>query len=322
MGVIGAGNFARAVLLPRLRRASGLELVGVATATGASAASAGKGFGFRYCTTDAERVLADPDVHAVVIATRHDSHARLAAAALRAGKAVLLEKPLAIDPQGLAEVLAAQAESGELLAVGFNRRFSPLAVRLRDAFAGTGPLAVTYRVNAGAVPATSWLHDPTQGGGRIVGEVCHFVDLVQFLTGEEPREVHAVATAGPAGAGHDTLALTLRMSGGSVAAISYLATGDRSFPKERIEVFGGGAVGVLDDFRELVHSRDGRRSRQRHLSQQKGFNEELAAFVQAARVGGEPPIAIASLAATTRVTFAIEESLRTGLPVALADAAD
>ncbi len=315
VGFIGAGNFARAVLLPAFQRA-GAELVGIATATGMNARTAGDKFGFRYCTTEMQEVLADPSIHAVVIATRHDSHARFAAQALRAGKAVFVEKPLAIDEEGLAEVLQAQAETGAPLAVGFNRRWSALAAELRQAFAGA-PVSIQCRVNAGPIPAGSWIHHPDEGGGRIIGEVCHFVDTAAYLAGSDVVEVFAWAVAGPEGALHDTLTASLRFANGSIASIGYFATGDKSFPKERIEVFGGGAVGVLDDWRTLAISRDGRAKNTRKLSQDKGFDAEVAAFLEGAREG-TMPVPLASLAATTRATFALEESLRTGRPVAVA----
>jgi predicted dehydrogenase/threonine dehydrogenase-like Zn-dependent dehydrogenase len=315
LGVIGAGNFAKAVLLPRIAK-SGVDLVGVSTATGPSAKATGEKFGFGYCTTDTERLLADPAVHAVVIATRHGSHAAQTVRALRAGKAVFVEKPLALDEAGLREVLAAQAETGGVLAVGFNRRFSPLVEQMKAAFAPGAPLAMTYRINAGPIPANTWIHDPEQGGGRIIGEVCHFVDLVQHVAGDDVVEVFAVNAGGHAAGLHDVVAVTLRMRGGSIASISYFSSGDKSYPKERLEVFGGGTIAVLDDFRELTVSRGGKRRSVKKLSQDKGFDEEIAAFLAGVK-GGTMPIPVASLAVTTRATFAIEESLRTGLPVAV-----
>lgn len=315
VGFIGAGNFARAVLLPRFAKAKDAELIGVCTARGVTARSTGEKFGFRYCTTDAARLLEDESVAAVVIATRHGSHARFAADALRAGKAVFVEKPLAINEEQLAGVLEAQAETGGLLTVGFNRRFSPLSARLKEAFSGAGPLAIQYRVNAGPIPASIWVHDPEEGGGRIIGEVCHFVDLIQFLTEDEPVEVFAHGLGGPTAGLHDTVTITLRLRRGSIASINYFSTGDKSYPKERIEVFGGGRIGVLDDFRELVISQGGKREKVRRLSQDKGFDQEIAAFLAAVQEGREPPIPLRSIIATTRATFAIEESLRTGRPV-------
>jgi predicted dehydrogenase/threonine dehydrogenase-like Zn-dependent dehydrogenase len=313
LGVIGAGNFAKAVLLPRIAKA-GVDLVGVATATGASAKTTGDKFGFGYCTTDTEKLLADPAVHAVVIATRHGSHAWMTAQALRAGKAVFVEKPLALDEEGLQQVLEAQAETGGVLAVGFNRRFSPLVEQMKQAFAPGAPLAMTYRINAGPIPANSWIHDPEQGGGRIIGEVCHFVDLIQHVADDEVAEVFAFNAGGHASGLHDVVTISLRLRGGSIASINYFANGDKSYPKERLEVFGGGAIAVLDDFRELTVSRGGKRKSVKKLSQDKGFDEEIADFLRAIK-DGTPPIPLASLVATTRATFAMEESLRTGRPV-------
>jgi polar amino acid transport system substrate-binding protein len=315
-GFIGAGSFGKATLLPRFARADGVEMVGIATATGPSARATGEKFGFQLCTTDAAELLRDERIGAVVITTRHGSHARYAADALRAGKAVFVEKPLALNEEELQEVLQAQEESGQLLTVGFNRRFAPLARALRKEFRESGPLALHYRVNAGPIPATHWIHDAEQGGGRIIGEVCHFVDLVQYLADDEVDGVFAHALGGPQGATHDTVSITLRMRGGSVASIDYFATGDRSYPKERVEVFGGGAVGVLDDYRTLTLQRGGKPRVSGGKAQDKGFDDEVEAFLSALRTG-EAPIPINSLARTTRVTFAIEESLRTGGSVAV-----
>jgi predicted dehydrogenase len=315
VGFIGAGNFARSILLPRFAGSPHARLVGVATATGVTARTTADRFGVGYCTTELDELLDDPDIDAVVIATRHGSHARFAAAALRAGKAVFVEKPLAIDEAGLRSVLAAQQESGRLLAVGFNRRFSPLVAAAREAFPFGAPISLTYRVNAGAIPPQVWVHDPEEGGGRIIGEVCHFVDFVQALVDADLDEVFAYSLGGPTGKLHDTVAIVLRYANGSIASINYFANGDRSFPKERVEVFGAGAVAVLDDFRELVLTRAGKRIRERRLSQDKGFDQEIAAFLDAVRSGGLPPIPLHSLVQTTRATFAVEESLRTGAPV-------
>ena len=317
IGFIGAGNFARAVLLPQFAKASGTRLVGIATATGVSGRAAAERHGFEYCTTEIERLLDDRDIAAVVIATRHGSHARLAARALRAGKGVFLEKPLAIDEEGLADVLAAQRESGQLLTVGFNRRFSPVAAGAREPFRDAGPLAIAYRVNAGAIPSSHWVHDAGEGGGRIIGEGCHFIDLVQFLADSEITEVFAHAAGGPQATEQDTVTISLRLRNGTVATIGYYAIGDRGFSKERFEIFGGGAVAVAEDFRELVVTRGGRSKRQRFV-QDKGFATEIAAFLRAVREGGEPPIPLRSLELTTRASFAAVESLRTGLPVAVA----
>jgi predicted dehydrogenase/threonine dehydrogenase-like Zn-dependent dehydrogenase len=316
IGFIGAGNFARSILLPRFSKAKGTQLLGIATANGRSAQTTGDKFGFGYATTDTSQILRDPQIASVVIATRHGSHARLAAEALRAGKAVFLEKPLAIDSAGLAEVIAAITPES-LLTVGFNRRFSPLASELKKAFEPGARLAINYRVNAGPIPADSWIHDPAEGGGRVIGEVCHFLDFVQYLTDDVPVEVFAHALAGAEGALHDTVAITVKLARGSIASIDYFATGDKSFPKERVEVYGGGCVAVLDDFRELKTVRGGKSKRTKKLVQAKGYDEEVHAFLAAVRGERPMPIPPESLIATTSATFAIEESLRTGAPITL-----
>jgi len=174
-----------------------------------------------------------------------------------------------------------------------------------------------YRINAGPIPADAWVHDPEDGGGRIIGEVCHFMDLVSFLTDDEPEEVFACAIGGPTAELHDTVTITLRYRRGSIASINYFSTGDKSYPKEWIEVYGGNGIAILDDFRNLTLTRNGKRRRVNRFSQEKGFDQEVAAFLEAVKTGGEPPIPLPSLIATTRATFAIEESLRTGRPVAV-----
>lgn len=316
VGFIGAGNFAKGVLLPRFKSASDATLVGVSTATGMNAKSTGEKYGFEYCTTDTPQLLADDSVDAVVIATRHGSHAKFAADALRAGKAVFVEKPLAIDEAGLQRVLEAQQESGQLLTVGFNRRFSPLVAEMKQFFAAGQPLAVQYRINAGPIPADTWIHDPEDGGGRIIGEVCHFIDLVQFLTDDELVEVFAHSLGGPTAELRDTVTITLRYRNGSIASINYFSTGDKSFPKEMVEVFGSGGIAVLDDFRRLTLTRNGSKKNIKRVSQDKGFDQEVATFLTAVK-GGAAPIPLDSLVSTTRATFAIEESLRTGRAIVL-----
>jgi predicted dehydrogenase/threonine dehydrogenase-like Zn-dependent dehydrogenase len=317
IGFIGAGNFARAVLLPRFRAATGVDLVGVSTATGANAKITGEKFGFQYCTTDTDKLLADDAIEAVVIATRHASHAYFTVSALHAGKAVFVEKPLAIDETGLEQVIRAFEETGTPITVGFNRRFSPLAKRMKAFFRAGQALAIQYRINAGAIPPDSWIQDPENGGGRIIGEVCHFVDFAQFLAGDLPVEVFAYSMGGPTAGLHDTVIIAIRFEGGSVASINYLSTGDKSWQKEQVEVYGGGGIAILDDFRSLSLTRDGRKTRVRPRRQEKGYDEEVAAFLSTVKDRRELPIEFESLVATARITFAIEQSLNTGLPVTL-----
>ncbi len=312
---VGAGAFATGVLVPAFAKASGAKLVSIASGRGVTARHLAQKFRFSKATSDLAEQLSDAQVDAVVLATRHHLHAPQAVAALDDGKHVFVEKPLALDEAGLQSVLASQARSGRLLMVGFNRRFSALARNLQEQFAArTGPLVMNYRVNAGALPADSWIKDPAVGGGRIVGEGCHFIDLMSFVSGALPVRVHAER----AGVGDDDVSATLRFSDGSIGTLHYVASGDPAHPKERLEVLGDGSVAVLDDFRALDVSKGGKRRRATSLLQDKGHDAEVKAFIEAVRKGSPPPIAYASLAATTRATFAILESLATGLPVDLA----
>lgn len=314
VSVIGAGTFARSVLLPRLReRKVGLRVV--VNARSASAEAAARRFGFARAATDPAAAFGDPETEAVVIATRHDTHARLAIEALGAGKHVFVEKPMALTREELEAVREAAATAGRVFLVGYNRRFAPLARRLRAEVAGWGsPFAVVYRVNAGPVPADHWTRDPRVGGGRIVGEACHFVDFIQYVTDADPIEVIAYAVPSRDGGSPDTVTFQMRMADGSVASVHYFALGDRGLPKERIEVFGSGGAAVLDDFRRLEIYRAGRRRVVRVRGQDKGHTGELDAFLDAITGRSAPPISLESLVRTTAVTFAVEESLRTGRP--------
>ena len=324
VGFVGAGTFGRGVLLPEIVRRRDVRLAGVCTATGRSAQLAAERFGFAFATTDAARVLDDPDTDAVFVATRHDSHAALAAAALRAGKHVFVEKPLCIREEEVGEVEAALAEArragrNPCLMVGFNRRFSPHGRALRTGFGdrGRAPLVVNYRVNAGAVPDHSWVQDPAVGGGRIVGEACHFVDFCGAVVGSEPVAVWATAVSGDrAGAASpDSVVLNVEYACGSLASIQYLAGGHRDLPKERCEVFGGGRAALVDDFRATRFFGGGRGARGR---QDKGFAAELEAFFETCANGGPWPISWESLIATHRVCFAAVRSAKTGERVAVA----
>ena len=305
VGVIGAGAFARTTLLPSLRR--GADVVAVANATGPSARSVATNVGARLATTDHHELLADDAVEAVVIATRHDTHAGYVIDALEAGKHVFVEKPLALDETELAAVEAAAATADGVLMVGFNRRYAPLAVELRDALGGGGPLVVGYRIAAGRVPRSHWTQDREIGGGRIVGEVCHFVDLVSFLTGSVARYVSASAVGGGSEPREDNVVATLNMSDGSVATITYAAMGDGSLAKERVEVLGERGAGVLDDFRALDLHRDGQTERKTGR-RDKGHAAEIAAFLAACRDGVQPR-PVADLAAVMRTTYAIRERI-------------
>ena len=276
------------MLLPALKKLD-VEFRGVATASAPSAQQTATRFGFGYAATDWRQVIDDDSVDAVLIATRHDLHASIAAAALRAGKAVFLEKPMALAEDELEDLLAAWRSSGRVLQVGFNRRFAPTYQRLKACYANRrAPLVMAYRVNAGAVAPTSWIVDPVQGGGRLVGEVCHMVDVLVDLAGAPVVSVYAQAAASVSA---DDVLLTLSFGDGSIGTIVYASGGDRSLPKEYLEVLGGGTAAVLDDFRTLSLHAGGKTTRHggQFARQDKGHTAELAAFLEAVRTANRRP---------------------------------
>jgi predicted dehydrogenase len=245
---------------------------------------------------------------------------------LEAGKHVFVEKPLALSEAELESVTKVYTalggvQSGQMLMVGFNRRFAPLAVRLKEFLAQVkDPLAVHYQVNAGYIPGKHWVHDPQVGGGRITGEVCHFVDFLVFLTGSTPVSVFAQALPNAGRYRDDNVVVTLRFENGSLGTISYMANGDKAFPKEKVTAFGGGAVAELDDFRTLKLVRAGKTSRHpSRLRQDKGHRAELKAFIESIRAGTDAPIPFDELVMTTRATFKIGESIRSGKAVQIID---
>lgn len=320
LGVIGAGNFATAVMLPAVRNIAGIRRVGIVSAGGLNARHAADRFGFAYAASDVGRLLEDPEINTVAVLTRHGDHAPLALAALRAGKHVFVEKPLALDPASLAEIEhQALARPGQLLLVGFNRRFAPFGRQLADFFRERRePLHAAYRVNAGFLPRDHWLHDPDEGGGRIIGEGCHFMDFLTFLVGEPPVDVTAHALPDGGVYQEDNVQLTFTFPDGSVGTLSYLANGDKAASKERVEVFCGGRVAVLDDFRTLVLIRDGKRQvRRARLRQDKGHAAIWAAFAASVAAGGPAPIPLDHLVAVTRASFGAVSALRSGGKVEL-----
>ena len=367
VGFIGCGSFARNILLPAVKGKA--RMVGVAAATGTSSRYAGKKFGFLYAG-DTDQVLADPEVNAVFIATRHNLHAPLVLRALAAGKHVFVEKPLAMSRAELEEIAAAlgdryqvtgdredsdqvEVEGGSsevevkveveekpsktqnskfeiensddqfniqhstfkipksakpILTIGFNRRFAPLTSQLMDFMPKELPRAVQIRVNAGKVPPDHWIHDAAQGGGRIIGEVCHFIDLAAFLGGGLIKNVHAFPLADPNHL-NDSLVINLELDNGSVAAITYVSNGAPDLPKERVEVHCGGFSAVLDDFRELkVLGKKKLRLRLRR--QDKGHRTEVGRFLEAVEKGGAWPIPWQSLYNSTLATFSVIDSIR------------
>jgi predicted dehydrogenase len=312
LGVIGAGSFARAVLLPELAKLRDVTLRTIVTQRGLSAEHASRQFGFAQCATEVDAVLGDPGINAVLIATRHASHAALTAQALAAGKSVFVEKPLALDRAGIAEIVAARAAAAGFFMVGFNRRFAPMIVRARAHLAKhAGTKLLVLRVNAGALPAESWINAAAEGGGRILGELCHFVDLARCLVDADIVAVQADAGAVKAGV-CDDLAATLHFADGSLATIVYTALGDAAFSKERFELFAGGTVVTIDNFLTMSVTADGRtRSETARTGQDKGHAAELAAFI-AGVANGTPPIDEGELLQSSLATIAVLDSLREG----------
>jgi predicted dehydrogenase/threonine dehydrogenase-like Zn-dependent dehydrogenase len=316
MGVIGAGNFARTVLLPELKRISSVELRTICTTRGQTADHGKQVFGFANATTDVEAVLKDPAINAVLVATRHGNHAEMVARVLAAGKSVLVEKPLALDREQLARVVEARQASAGFFTVGFNRRFAPMSIKARAHLARhQGPKVLVLRVNAGALPAESWVNSAEEGGGRILGELCHFIDLARMLVGTSIVGVSADAakvTHGPC----DDLSVSLSFADGSLATIVYTALGDTAHSKERFECFAGGTVVTIDNFLSLAVTEGGRTKVEKGLGQDKGHRAELEAFA-AGVVRGCPPADEAELIETSLATIAVLDSLRDGVRVDL-----
>jgi polar amino acid transport system substrate-binding protein len=314
VGMLGAGSYARKFLLPNLK-ANGVEFNSIATASGLSAKDIGGQYGFAACVSTADEVLQDETTNLIVIATRHDSHAELARKSLELNKNVFVEKPLAMNDEELNSVIeAAQNSSGKLM-VGFNRRFSPLAKTAKEFFANRqSPLSILYRVNAGRIPRNSWIQDEKQGGGRIIGEVCHFIDLMHFLTDSVTTRVYAegIVSRNFEVIGEDSVFITLRFADGSNGTIAYLAEGDKSLPKEYLEIYGEGKTFALDDFRRASMRTGGKETTKKMSGQDKGQAEEIRTVCAVVLGKEDVPISLEDLTATTRATFRIRESLRTG----------
>ncbi|MEU9192556.1 bi-domain-containing oxidoreductase [Streptomyces hundungensis] len=318
LAFVGAGNYATSMLLPHLAGRDGVELSTVVTTTALSAANAQRKFGFAAATTDLDAVLGDPAIDAVFVVTRHSSHAELTRKALLAGKAVFVEKPLALTEEELTEVLAAVEESGnDRLQVGFNRRFAPLLREAKQRFGPrTGPASLRYLVNAGRLNQGSWYLQQGAEGTRFAGEGGHFIDTASWLLGSDPVSVYALATAGG-----DDLQVVLRYPDESTATLSYVTTGAPNFPKETLDLIADGKVLRLDDFvRASVYADKRWVSSRLPKARDKGQSAELAAFVRAVRAGGPMPVPLESLVATTAATLAVRTGLVCGAPVTLARA--
>jgi predicted dehydrogenase/threonine dehydrogenase-like Zn-dependent dehydrogenase len=326
VGLIGSGLFAKGTILPVLKGSNGISFRGVATSTGVSGKQIGKKYGFRYCTTDPNEIIKDPEIDLVMILTRHGSHAHWVCEALKAGKNVFVEKPLCLNEEELKQITDVYHSTfrtqhpAPVLTVGFNRRFAPTTQEAIRFFSKIPrPLVVTVRVNTGHISKESWVHDTEEGGGNIIGEVCHFVDLIQAITGSYPVSVFArsVQVDSTAVIPEDNVMINLSMADGSIGTIVYNAVGDKALERERVEVFGGGASFVIDNFKSFILSQSGRRKRvsNRFRGVDRGHKAEMQSLIAALHDDRVLPVAFESYVATTRTTFAALESLRTGKPI-------
>lgn len=305
---IGAGNYSKAVLLPLLQKTPRVDPITLITATGASAQGSARRFGFSGCGTDPEAIFADPNVDLVFITTRHDTHVDYAVQALEAGKGVWLEKPAALDSEGLEILLDKTRETGGFLSIGYNRRFSPHAVFAAEHFASRStPLRIYYRICPGPMPIGTWLTDPREGGGRIVGEVCHFVDLCNFFAGDLVESVQATALGD--GRTDDSISATLHYPNGSTATIDYLGTASPDLPKEFVELSGDGKTVQLDNFKQtrVIGGKT-----HRTLNQDKGQQAAIRTVIDAYHSGQSSPLDLADIENVSRTTFAIVESAHSG----------
>jgi polar amino acid transport system substrate-binding protein len=313
IGFIGAGSFAQSYLLPNVKKFGSLDTV--VTRDGMNSKNVAQKFGFGKSSCDAGDILNNTAINTLFIATQHDTHASYTIEGLRSNKAVYVEKPLAMNREELDEVIKAyNSASSPVLMVGFNRRFAHISREAKQSLRNTGePVVMNFRVNAGFIPKDHWTQTAA-GGGRIVGEICHFIDLMQFFTDAEPVKVYAecISTSSDKIKSDDNISITVRLSDGSVGNLIYTANGDKALPKERFEIYGGNSVFIINDFRSGEWYHDNKEKQIKTSG--KGHVQEIEAFFNALSAGQGSPIPFRSLCLTTLVTFAIKDSLITGLP--------
>ena len=325
VGFIGAGNYATRFLIPTLVKHGSVQLVGLVTATGPSAKEKALKNGFEYCSTDADDVFADKSVDAVFIGTRHSTHAELVISALRHGKHVFVEKPLGLDESQLSAIkeayIQANQERSTKLMVGLNRRFSPLVIKLKKAFKDAGPLQMIYRVNSGYIPLNSWHHHEAEGGGMLIGEMVHFLDLMQFVCQSEPVKVfgRSMSLDSDEILDLDNVTITLSFNNGSTGVLVYNTVGDKSYPKERLEVYGAGNVAVLDDFRSVEIIDRGKKKKHKLRNQDKGQHLQVQQTVEAFMGSSGSPIEFTDLYKGMAAVFAAKKSIQSGHEILLQD---
>lgn len=313
LAFVGAGSYAMSHLLPNIPKEAWIQRKSVMTASGLSSRTVAERFGFERCTSDESQIFDNDSVNVVFVATRHDTHADYVKKALMNAKSVFVEKPLCITDEDLSAITDLMADPecpGRTLMVGFNRRFSPLVTFIREQL-GTGPMSMIYRVNAGVLPADSWIQDRERGGGRIIGEVCHFVDLLTFLNGSLPEKVQAFGLPDPAGH-QDTVSINISFANGSIGVISYFANGSKNLAKEYVEIYRAGTTAVLRDFKEVEVFNSGKSTKKKLVFQDKGQAAMVRAFLDAVKSGSGAPISFDEISAVTRTTFRAVESLNSG----------
>jgi polar amino acid transport system substrate-binding protein len=315
IGFVGAGNFASGVLLPNITSIKGYEPVSIMSGSGITAVSSAERFGFRNTAENYDEMLNDPGVACLFVANRHDQHAAHVIAALNRQKAVFVEKPLCLNAEELESIQQAYLDAGVPLMVGFNRRFAPFVDKIKEALRNTNyPLSMHYRINAGYIPSGTWIQDPESGGGRIVGEVCHFIDLLSHLASSRPVKISAEGLSMPDGRfrSDDNLQIMIRFADGSVGTISYVASGNSAAPKEYLEIFGGGMAITMDDFKTLtIVSEKGKRSEFKG-QQDKGHKKMLELWAYYLQTGLGSPIPFDEIVSSTKATFETLNSLATG----------
>lgn len=316
VGVIGAGNFAISTLLPNLSKIKGIRLKGLSAASGISSESVAKKYGFEYCTSNYNKIMTDPEINCVIVATQNSLHAPLVIEALKNKKKILVEKPLALNLEELQAITDAYNEYGGFVMVGFNRRYSELGIKLHDFFKNrTQPMVAVYRVNAESIPSNHWIYDPSEGGGRVITECCHFIDFLQYIIGSTPKKVFAnkIETSANSPEDNENVLINLSFEDGSIGTIIYTTHGDSSFSKEYAEFFADDMTGTITDFKELELLKDGKKTRiNKKLITEKGHKGELKIFLD--NIGTKETFDFEPNIKTTLSTFKAIESINTERP--------
>jgi predicted dehydrogenase/threonine dehydrogenase-like Zn-dependent dehydrogenase len=314
IGFVGAGSFAQSYLLPNLKKMS-FEVDGVATSKGITSKNVAEKFNINFCTTNSNDIIQSEEIGTIFIATPHNSHGKLTIEALKANKNIFVEKPLALNIEELKQIFIEKNKSNSILMVGYNRRFSPLSNQIYKYFESiTEPIIINIRVNAGFIPKDHWTQIEEIGGGRIIGEICHFVDLIQYFTKSNPIKVYAdcIDNINSTHTNEDNISITIKFKNGSIGNIIYLANGDKSLPKEKIEVFGGGKIGIINDFRSGEIYQNNKHIKIKATG--KGHYEEIENFMDSVKNNTVAPISFESICYTSLTTFKIKDSIITGLP--------